>query len=314
MNGKEKRPRKRRTLWPYLLFALLGIGLALAVTLQTGPKQDEGLAWDTFKAEQIKALRYESPKVKVHLTRLSTTYGWLDFTEQGKATQTFLVGSRGKTLWFNLSPLWASKVLGEASGLKLSDYGLAAPQKSLHIELTSAPTRELSIGGRGFQSSDFFVLDRQKQAVFLWNRQTLDLLERAPEQLSLSKPEFLNPDGLNKIVLLIDGKMRTMTREAKEWQEAGKHVFAEDVFLKWLDKVSKAPADGFSMAAPANGQLLFSMILEGENAFQIRFMFDQPSARYWISFGDDKPILFLNPKTFGPLYEEFVKGKFAMNK
>ncbi len=302
----------KQRLWPYGLFAACGVALALGVTLQTGPKHQDGQAWESFKPDEVKGVAYQSSKMQVHLLPLSMSYGWLEFAERGQSPQTFLVGSKAKSLWFNLSPLWASKVLGEASRLNLSEFELDKEDKAFQIELISGQKRELRIGGRGFQSSDYFVLDLQKQIVWLWDRQTLDLIEHAPAQLALTQAEFLSPGSLNKIVLMVEGRSRTLLRVAKEWQEDGKAIFAEEPLLKWLEKASKAPVSGFRSMATANGELLFSLTLEGDNAFQLRFFRDAQTKDFWISLGDDKPVILLDQKAFSALHDEFLAGKFLI--
>lgn len=298
----------KRALWPYLLFALAGAGLALWVTLQRGPKHQEGAAWESFKAEEIRSVSFETAKLKVRFSPLSLNYGWIDYAEAGKPSRTFLAGTKGKDFWFNLSPLWASKVLGDAKHLKLSEYGLDQEDKTFTIELRDARKLAYRIGGRGFQSSDFFVLDLQRQSVFLWDRMTVSLLERAPTRLALDTLSFLNPEGLNKIVLTSDGQTRSLLREAKAWREGAKPVSSEEAFLKWLDRVSKLKISGQREQGGSKNEPLFSLALEGDNAFDLRFSFDAAAKIYVISLGEGKPQILLDEKAFGPFYEEFRSG------
>lgn len=301
----------KRKLWPYILFALLGAGLALGVSIEKGPKYEEGIAWESFKPSDIKSVSYANSKVHVRFTPLSMSYGWIEYVEEGKEPQILLAGPKGKDFWFQLSPLWASKVLGDASRMKLSDYSLDQQDKTFTIELTNAMKIAYRIGGRGFQSSDYFVLDLQRQSIFLWDRMTTSLLERAPAKLALDSPSFLNPEGLNKVTLVNGGRTRTLVREAKAWREGEKPIYAEEPLLKWLEKVSKLKTSGFRNRRSANEEPLFSLALEGDNAFNLRFGFDAAGRVYAISFGDDKPELLLEEKIFAPFYDEFRASNFT---
>ncbi|MBC7532909.1 MAG: hypothetical protein H7318_15150 [Oligoflexus sp.] len=302
----------KRNLWPYLLFALLGAGLAFWVTIEKGPKHEEGSAWESFKSADIKSVSYASPKVNVQFIPLSMSYGWIDSKEEGKESQMLLTGPRAKDFWFHLSPLWASKVLGDANRLKLSDYGLDREDKTFTIELTNGKKLAYRIGGRGFQSSDYFVLDLQKQTVFLWDRMTISLLERASAQLAIESPGFLNPEGLNKITLMHAGKARTLEREVntKAWRDGEKPIEAEEPLLKWLGQVSKLKLSGSRNRGSANEEPLFSLVLEGDIALHLNFSFDPAARVYVISFGEDKPELLLDEKTFSSFYDEFRASKF----
>lgn len=303
----------KRLIWPYILFAVLGAGLAYWAFTEKGPKHEEGIAWESFKAEEIKSIQYVSPKVTVRFTPLSMSYGWIEYREAGKEPRVLLAGPKGKDFWFHLSPLWASKVLGDAKGLKLSDYGLDRDDKSFTIELANGAKTAYRIGGRGFQSSDFFVLDMQKEKVFLWDRMTMSLLERAPEQLAVDSPSFLNPEGLNKITLINarDGKTRTLLREAKAWREGEKAIYPDEPLLKWLENVSKIKTSGLRDRGSLSEEPLFSLALEGANAFHIRVSFDRAAKVFVIGFGDDKPQLLLDEKSFAPFYDEFRASNFT---
>lgn len=300
----------KRRIWPALVFALLGLSSALWVSVDKGPKHEEGQAWESFSSQDIRSISLINPRYKVKLTPLSISYGWIEYMENGKEQepQILLAGLKGKDLWFDLSPLWATKVMGDASQLKLSDYGLDKEDQLFTVELNSNKNLVYRVGQRGFQSSDYFTLDKQKNAVFLWNRETISVLERAPTRLAVETPTFLDPAALNKIVLIYKDKIRAIVRQSKDWREGQRSVYPEEPLFKWLEKVSKVKVVGYRKAGTPSAEELFRLDLEGDNAFALRFYFDEAAKAYLISLGEDKPLLILDPNSFSPLYDEFRAG------
>ena len=142
-------------------------------------------------------------------------------------------------------------------------------------------------------------------------RQTVNLLENAPERLSLETLNFLNPDVLKKIVLIHDGKTRTLMRETREWQEGTRSVHKEEPMLQWLEKVSKLEAGGYRDDGTSNGEPLFRLALVGDNAWNISVSFDPAVRAYVFRFGDGKPSMYIEEKVFAAFYEELRLGKFA---
>ncbi|RYZ57652.1 MAG: hypothetical protein EOP07_09360 [Proteobacteria bacterium] len=300
----------KRRIWPALVFAILGLIAALWVSVDEGPKHEEGQAWESFSSQDIRSISLTNARYKVKFTPLSISYGWIEYLENGKdkEPQVLLAGPKGKDLWFDLSPLWATKVMGDASRLKLSEYGLENDVQLFTVELNNNKNLVYRVGQRGFQSSDFFTLDMQKNAVFLWNRETISLLERAPARLAVESPTFLDPAALNKIVLIYKEKIRAIVRQSKDWREGQRSVYPEEPLFKWMERVSKLKIEGYRKAGSPAGEELFRLDLEGDNAFALRFYFDAGAKVYLISFGDDKPQLILDEKSFSPLYDEFRAG------
>jgi hypothetical protein len=302
----------KRRIWPAVVVAMLGLGSALWVSVDKGPKHEEGQAWESFSSRDIRSISLVNSKYKVKFTPMSISYGWIEYMENGKdkEPQILLAGTKGKDLWFDLSPLWATKVMGDASHLKLSEYGLDQDVQLFTVELNSNKELVYRVGLRGFQSSDYFTLDLQKNAVFLWNRETISLLERAPSRLAVETPSFLDPAALNKVVLIYKDKIRAIARQSKDWREGQRSVYPEEPLFKWLEKISKLRVQGYRKPSASLGEELFRLDLEGDNAFALRFYFDAVAKVYLISLGEDKPLLILDEKSFTPLYDEFRSGVF----
>ncbi len=303
----------KRALWPYFLFAVLGAALALAVTLEKPADHREGQIWQTFKVNEIKEILYETPTKSVTVTPLSSSYAWVDFAEKDASAQRFLAGPKSKDLWFELSPIWASKLLGKASDLKLSTYGLDKEDNRFTIVDKNASKIVYILGGRGFQSSEYFVLDKQRGEVFLWDRRTVNLLDNARQRLSVDSPSFLNPEGLTKVQLAFDGKERSLTRTNGQWSEQEKPLENADPLLRWLEGVSKLKAESFLNPGSPKGEVLFSLELEGASLWSLQFYFDPKALRYTLSFGDNYPSLVLDEKSFAPFYAEMKQGKLTPN-
>ncbi|MBC7661471.1 MAG: hypothetical protein H7249_17380 [Chitinophagaceae bacterium] len=302
----------KRRLWPYLIFALLGNSLALWVYVTASEERDTGEVWESFKFEDIKAVSYKTETLKAKFTPLSINYGWIEFANTGKgvkaSSHAFLAGPKGKELWFNLSPFWASKVLGDSKQLDLKSFGLDKADKHFALELNNGKTMVYDIGGRGFQSSDYYVLDPQREKAFLWDRQTINLLESAPERLSLDNLNFLLPETAKKIVLDKGGITRTLTRVGHEWVDADKVLSPSDFLLQWLDKVGRLKAGGYVDTIP-KGNALFKLSVDAETPWNITFYKDEPQHAFLLKFSDDKPLMVIEDKIFAPFYEELSLGK-----
>ncbi|RYZ82327.1 MAG: DUF4340 domain-containing protein [Proteobacteria bacterium] len=303
----------KRKIWPSLLFALVGGALALYVALAGTTERESGQAWETFKFEDIQSVTYEKPGLKVSFVPLNINYGWIEYTEAGKAVQQFLAGPKGKNLWFNLSPFWASKVLGEASGLKLPSFGLDREDKRFTVVLRDESVLPFTIGERGFQSTDYFVLDPRKAKVFLWDRHTIDLLEDAPTRLALDTLGFLDPEGLDKLVLSAGGKERALVKESKVWKEGKAPLNRDDPLLTWLDGLSKIKAGGYVAQENlgASSEVLFRLGLESGKVWSLTVSKDSKTQAILLGLGEEKPSMVIDSKSFAPFYEELRLGKLG---
>lgn len=300
-----------RRLWPSALLAALSFGLALSVGFKDPKDQRIGEAWTQIEAANIRSLRFTAPEKAIEILPLGGSSAWVKHEEKGK-TEEFLAGPRIRDLYFALSPIWASRKLGTLSAKKKEDYGFAGDPKLLRIELRDGPAKEFQLGSRGFQSSDYFTLDRTNQKVFLWNREAPDLIQD-PARLMMKELHFFNPEGINSIGIERPGHKgtRELIKSGKVWTERGKPVSPEDTVFPWLERLAKLAIKAYRTRPGEPSNPWIHMVLRTESEFDIRIFYEEASAATFLDFGAGKPQILLDSEAIRPLQVEWEQGKIS---
>ncbi|MES2745970.1 MAG: DUF4340 domain-containing protein [Bdellovibrionota bacterium] len=299
-----------RKLWPSALLALFCLIAALAVALINPKDKRPGQAWAEFPLASLKTLEFQSPGRQVTIEPLGANAAWITQSDD-KGPQIFLGGERVRDLWFSLSPLWATKSLGKVRENKAGEYGLTEANRVFRIVRSEGPTREFVIGSRGFQSSDYFVLDKAQDKVFLWNRGTIDSLND-PARLALKTLSFLNPEGLNAIVLSQPedaSRTRTLVKNSKLWSEAEKPLLSDAPLLNWLLRFSKLTIKGYHASSSKTVQPLLRVTFETETRWNLALVYSADDRSYRLQFGPGKPEILLDSTEVSLLWEEWTTGK-----
>ncbi|RZA21653.1 MAG: hypothetical protein EOP10_16400 [Proteobacteria bacterium] len=299
-----------RKIWPSALLALLCLVAALAVALVSPKDKRPGQSWAEFPLVGLKTLEFQSPGRLVTVEPLGANAAWIT-QKDNKGTQIFLGGERVRDLWFSLSPMWATKSLGKNRENKAADYGLSDASKIFRIGLNEGQTREFIIGARGFQSADYFVLDKAQGKVFLWNRETIDSFID-PARLALKTLSFLNPEGLNAIVLTQPGdvsRTRTLVKSAKLWSEGERPLASDARVIDWLHRFSKLTIKGYR-SSPSNAvEPLLSATLQTETHWNLSLVYSAEDKVYRLQFGPGKPEILLDSGEVSLLMDEWATGK-----
>lgn len=301
-----------RSLGTWALLAFLSFAAALIVGLRTPDERRPGEVWAQVEVSELQKLTLATSQQTVELVPTGIASGWVTLSTPGKAPEEFLSGPRTRDIFFALSPIWANRVLGKISKKKQLDYGLDENARSLQIQTREGGGQSFLIGKRGFQSSDYFVLDKAKDRVFLWSRETIDLLSD-PARMALKDLAFFNPEGLNRFMIFAATEAkpsRVLVKSSKLWSEDGRSIALDEPLLDWMEKVSRLAIKGYRPSPSASGQILIRLVLETESRWDLKLIYDELSKAYFLDLGGGKPQILLDTDALTPLLAEWSAQKF----
>jgi hypothetical protein len=299
-----------RKLWPSMALAIACMTAALIVALANSKDLREGQEWAKFPLADLKAIEFQMNERTTRVEPLGTEAAWI-YQGDGKGNRIFLGGARMRDLWFALSPMWATRSLGQFRASKADDYGLGSSRSVLRILRRDGKAHEFAIGSRGFQSSDHFVLDKASDQVFLWNRKAIDDL-MDPGRLALTSLSFLNPEGLNAIRLSEPNdpaRTRSLVKRSKLWSEDEKPVAADEPLLNWLARVSKLGIKGYRTRGSSSAQPLLRAVFETESHWDVTLVRLVEEKAYLLDLGPGKPQILLDNLETAALWNEWAGGK-----
>ena len=301
-----------RSLWPWAIFALLCFSTALIVGLRSPSERRPGEVWAQVEVSDLQKLTLKTPQKSVELLPLGIATAWVKVSSPNQAPEEFLTGPRTRDIFFALSPIWASRTLGKMTKKRREDYGLDERASVLQIQTREGQAQSFLIGRRGFQSSDYFVLDQAKDRGFLWNRETVDLL-MDPARLALKNLAFFNPEGLNRLMVFTGSEpkpSRVIIKSSKLWSEEGRSIAFDDPVLVWLQKISKLDIKGYRSSPSESNRILLRLALETESSWDLRLVYDESSKSHFLDLGSGKPQILLDSEAIAPLLAEWNEKKF----
>lgn len=300
-----------RSLWPWALLALVSLSAALFVGLRSPAERRPGEVWAQIEVSELQKLSFRTPLQSVEIVPKGIATAWVKVSSPNKPAEEFLSGPRTRDIFFALSPIWASRSLGKMTKKKREDYGFDERASTLEIQ-TRERAQSFVIGKRGFQSSDYFVHDQLKDRVFLWNRETVDLL-LDPARLALQNLAFFNPEGLNRLAIFEGDEpkpSRILVKSSRLWSENGRSIAFDDPLLAWLDNMSKLTIKGYRLSPALPSQVLARLVLETESSWELRLIYDQAAKGHFLDLGTGKPQILLDSAALVPLLAEWSEKKF----
>lgn len=300
-----------RQLWPWATAALVSFVFALFLGLREPADRRMGEVWTQFDVASLQNLTIETPQQTVELLPLGIAMGWVKQKAANRPLEEFLSGARTREVFFALSPLWASRSLGKLSSKKRRDYGFEDAKRILKIRTRDGRVHSFQIGKRGFQASDYFVLDQAKGLVFLWNRDAVDLL-LDPARMALRELSFFNPEGLNSLTIHkgnVREPQRALARLAKTWREDGVALAPDDPMFTWLQELSQIPIKAYRLRGKSPMTSLIQMRLETESIWDLHIFYEEASGSHVLDLGPDRPQIILDSVAMRPILKHWNEEK-----
>lgn len=290
-------------------FAAFTFILALYLGLKDPKDRRIGEAWTKIESTNIRTITYTDEKKSVVIEPTGGTTAWVTLKAEGE-TQTYLAGSKVRDLYFAFSPIWATRKIGALNTRKKKEYGFDQSPASLRFELREGLSQEFLIGRRGFQSSEFFVMDKANQKVFLWNREPIDMIQD-PARIAMKELQIFNPELINTIGIEAGdpAKARELIKSRKLWSERGKPLSLEDPVFDWLESLSTLKVGAYRVRPEAPSAYLMRLVVRLESLFDLKIIYDEKTKGYFLDFGPNRPQILLDTNAIEPLLAQWNEDK-----
>jgi hypothetical protein len=287
---------------PYVGFFIVSLALAYFAADEGAHESESGQNWLKLAKGSIQEIAYEEDGNQTHVKKgQGEGIYWIETVLKLKSPEgekeekdRFLANEKLEEALERFHSFEVEKVIGDAKGLKLEEFGLDKPVGRLVVKYGENQELKLAIGKRSFQSPEVFVLDEGKQTVLLLDRQTIALLERPKNRLALTQPYRFKPDDLAAAMLSQEDKTAEFVQQgkgqARAWFTRGKSDSPNEAFRNWLDKLLKLRVEAYPSEEQVAGieQLprKFSILFRDERKeLDLLTFYEDSSAsplRYWV--------------------------------
>lgn len=287
---------------PYLIFFLASLVFA---HLSAGPEVDRNGAdqeWLSIPKGSVSQIIFEGEGKKTTITKdPGSEHYWVEATQTVKSPEgekveadRFLANEKMKEVLDSIHSFRIGRVIGAAKDLKQEDFGFDKPSGSFEVKYGTDQAFKLTLGKRGFQSPDIFVLDESKQSILLLAKQFFAPFERAKVRLALVSPYHFSPDLISEASLNVGDKHMEFVKQgkgdSKSWYARSKLDAPDEAFRNWLEKLLKMRIEGYASAEekPVIEQmpLKFSVLVKSEkqelDLFSIYEDTRSAPTRYWL--------------------------------
>lgn len=237
---------------------LLLAALALAYqtwTDRSNPLEPGSVALWNEDPDDIASIVYEDEPLRVVLERREDEEGaylWGTVTRAAPTTETpappaepmqFLVGEYTEMLLATLADMRALRDLGEVGAEREQEYGLAGAAPRLVVDF-GGRTRELSVGGAAFGTSDRYVKDAASGSVYVIPGIPIENLEAPEVGLPDRRPHAFQIERVATVTVRTARGERTMRRSASAaapgtWTPPDAPELPDQTFANFMERLQQ---------------------------------------------------------------------------